>query len=185
MNKDKIKEYQKEYRERNKDKINEYRKKYYEENKDKINGKTDTFKIYKLIYNEEVIYVGLTKLSLSRRKSSSNYSVPKEIYKLSKIELIEETNDKGRERFWVEHYLKLGATLMNKRNGDFSNKEQSYLNNLYMHRLRYKLKSNFKPKTEEEKKETRRKYYELNKEILKEKRRKKNLEKKLKNQKEQ
>lgn len=144
-------------------------------------------KIYKLIYNEEVIYVGLTKLTLNRRKRSANYSVPKEIYKLSKIELIEETNDKGRERFWIEHYLKLGAPLMNKRNGDFSNKEQAYLNRLEKQNAKNKLKSSFKPKTKEEKSETRRKWYELNKEILKQKRRKyylDNREEKLKYQKE-
>ena len=141
-NKDKIKEYQKEYQKRNKDKLKEYQKEYQKRNKDKFNqyGKTDTLKIYKLIYNGEVIYVGLTKLTLNRRKSSANYSVPKEIYKLSKIELIEETDDKGRERFWIEHYLKLGAPLMNKSNGDFSNKKQAYL-------YSYKLKKEKKSKT--------------------------------------
>ena len=128
-------------------------------------------KIYKLIYNDKVIYVGLTTLSLSRRKSTTNYSVPKEIYKESKIELIEETIEKNRERFWIEHYLSLGEPLMNKRNGDFSTKEEAYKNRLLKQNEINRLKSTFKPKTKEEKNETRKKWYQKNKEEYNKKRR--------------
>jgi hypothetical protein len=151
-------EYMKKWRDENREKLNKYHNEMYHKNKEK--NKSDIIRIYKLIYDEEVIYVGLTTLTLSRRKSSANYSVPKEIYKLSKIELIEETNDKGRERFWIEHYLKLGAPLMNKRNGNFSNKEQDYLNR----REKNRLKRGFEPKTREYKLEKRREWYKLNKE---------------------
>jgi hypothetical protein len=153
---------------------NKYHNEYYHKNKKK--NKSDIIKIYKLIYNQEVIYIGLTTLTLSRRKSSDNYSVPKEIYKLSKIELIEETNNKGREKFWIEHYLRLGAPLMNKRNGNFSNKEEEYLDRLEKRRL----KRSFNPKTKKEKLEKRRKWYKLNKEKINEERRKRYSEKKQK-----
>jgi hypothetical protein len=85
-------------------------------------------KIYKLIYDGEIIYVGLTTLSLSRRKGSANYSVPKEIYKKSKIELIEETDNSGRERYWINYYLSIGCNLYNKRGGDYD-KETSQKEN--------------------------------------------------------
>lgn len=75
-------------------------------------------KIYKLIYNDKPIYIGLTKGTLERRKGGSNGSVPKEIYKESKIELIEETEDVSRERFWINHYLEMGFELYNRQMGN-------------------------------------------------------------------
>jgi len=85
----------------------------------------------------------------------------------STIELIEETTEKNRERFWIEHYLSLGEPLMNKRNGDYSTKEEAYKNMFLKHRL----KSTFKPKTKEEKNADRRKRYHKNKEEYNKKRR--------------
>lgn len=130
-------------------------------------------KIYKLVYDDKIIYVGLTTLPLYRRKGSANYSVPKEIYKQSKIELIEETTEKNRERFWIEHYLSLGEPLLNKRNGDYSTKDEAYKDKLSKMREAYKLKSTFKPKSQDEKKAYRRKWYKDNKERLNQKRREK------------
>lgn len=85
------------------------------------------YKIYKLIFNNEIIYIGITKLKLSRRKNSPNYSVPKEIYKKSEILLIEETDDKSRERYWINFYRNEGIKLYNKRGGDFSNQYTAYM----------------------------------------------------------
>jgi hypothetical protein len=82
-------------------------------------NKSECYKIYRLTYDDKTIYVGHTRLPLNRRKNSNNYSVPKEIYKLSKIELIEETQDRSRERYWIEYYMSKGEPLMNKRNGDY------------------------------------------------------------------
>jgi hypothetical protein len=115
-NKERLLAYQKEWYEKNKEKrkayMRQYQKKYNQEKK------TEFIKIYKLVYRGEVIYVGLTKLTLNRRKNSANYSVPKEIYKESEILLIEETYDPSRERYWIEHFLSIGCTLLNKRNGN-------------------------------------------------------------------
>ena len=74
-------------------------------------------KIYKLVYNGVVVYVGKTKQTLKRRKSlgyKRNADV-QAIYKECDIILIEETSDVAREDFWVNHYK---DTLLNIRRGD-------------------------------------------------------------------
>ena len=77
-------------------------------------------KIYGLKIEDEIIYIGKTKLTLKRRKGSANYSVPIHIYKASTIFLIEETEDVSRERFWIDYYIQAGCNLYNKRNGDYN-----------------------------------------------------------------
>ncbi len=76
------------------------------------------YKIYKLVYNNEVIYVGYTKNSLKYRFYRKHPSVPIEIKQESSIELIEETDDKTREEYWRLYYIDLGCNLYNKRRGD-------------------------------------------------------------------
>jgi hypothetical protein len=73
--------------------------------------------IYKLIYNNTVIYVGITKNTLEKRKSCGYTYIPKNIVKASKIELIERTNDWSKENYWIEYYKSLGYNLYNKRKG--------------------------------------------------------------------
>ncbi len=51
------------------------------------------YKIYKLVYQGEVIYVGKTELTLKERFSHKHSKIPIEIKKQSSIELIEETDD--------------------------------------------------------------------------------------------
>jgi hypothetical protein len=75
------------------------------------------YKIYKLIHNGVVVYVGRTKQSLKRRKQfgyKSNAAV-QAIYKQCDIELIEETNDVSREDYWVQHYK---DTVFNMKRGE-------------------------------------------------------------------
>ena len=62
------------------------------------------YKIYKLVYNNEVIYVGYTKRELKVRFNDNHPNIPIKIKKESSIELIEETDDRSRERFWIKHY---------------------------------------------------------------------------------
>jgi hypothetical protein len=126
-------------------------------------------KIYKLIYKDEVIYVGRTKLTLNRRKNSSNYSIPKEIYKSSTIELIEETDDISRERYWINYYLSIGAKLMNKRGGDHNEETLKEYREKLLEKA--KIKKGFVKKTPEEHKEVRKMYLINNRDILNEKRR--------------
>lgn len=76
------------------------------------------YKIYKLIYNGEVIYIGKTKNTLKIRFSQKYPKIPIEIKKQSSIELIEETDDISRERFWIKYYIDLGYKLYNILKGD-------------------------------------------------------------------
>lgn len=131
---------------------------------------TKKFKIYKLLYNQTIIYVGLTRLSLNRRKSAKNYSVPNEIYKKCTIELIEETEYQDRERYWINYYIDLGYSLYNKREGNFKSKEESYEFRRQKQKLRY-IKKNKPKMTKEEKNAKRKIRYEAKKDIINEKRR--------------
>jgi Ni/Co efflux regulator RcnB len=79
-------------------------------------------KIYKLIHPEQgVVYVGRTKNTLERRKRGSYPEVIQSIKKECKIELIEETNDVSRERYWIGIHR---DTILNERAGDGLSKEE-------------------------------------------------------------
>jgi len=74
------------------------------------------YKIYKLIHNGVLVYVGKTKLTLSRRKNGSYKGTSVEnISKECQIELIEETDDVSRERYWIEFYKDI---ILNVLRGD-------------------------------------------------------------------
>jgi hypothetical protein len=73
-------------------------------------------KIYKIIYEEKIIYIGKTKLDLHRRHLAGHPYYPE--YRLGQIELIEETDDIRRERFWIDYYRNTGEPLLNRQNGD-------------------------------------------------------------------
>ena len=126
-------------------------------------------KIYKLIYKDEVIYVGKTKLTLKRRKGSANYSVPDYIYKESTIELIEETEDVSRERYWIDLYRDSCISLMNKRGGDHN--DDTKYEYIKVNLKKKKEDRGFVKKTEEHHKELRRLYRIKNKEKINDKRR--------------
>jgi vacuolar-type H+-ATPase subunit I/STV1 len=83
------------------------------------------YKIYKLVYNGVVVYVGKTKLTLNQRKwkgYKSNAAV-QAIHKECDMVLIEETSDVSREDFWVQHYK---DTLLNIRKGDTGLSQKEY-----------------------------------------------------------
>jgi hypothetical protein len=93
-----------------------------------------SFNIYKLVHSDlGVVYVGKTKNTLERRKCG-NYkgTAVEHIAKECSIELIEETNDDTRERFWIEQ-LRKDNNLLNKKGGDgfevseWRNGNQNYL----------------------------------------------------------
>ena len=75
------------------------------------------YKIYKLIYNNKVIYIGYTEKGLMERFNKNHPFIPIEIKNESSIELIEETDDKSREEYWRDLYEKLGFKLYNKIKG--------------------------------------------------------------------
>jgi hypothetical protein len=83
------------------------------------------YKIYKLVYNGVVVYVGRTTSLLEIRKSKgykTNEAV-QAIYKDCDIILIEETDDVSREDYWVQHYKE---TLLNIRRGTTGLSQNEY-----------------------------------------------------------
>lgn len=124
-------------------------------------------KIYRLIYNDETIYIGITKRELEIRKRAGYKFI--DFYRDCSIELIEETEDVSRERYWIQYYKDLGCNLYNKYNGNGLTKEE-----------RKELFYNFKERNpdyykqyflnhKEQVKESNRKYYDGNKEKIIEK----------------
>jgi len=109
-------------------------------------------KIYKLIYNNEIVYVGKTKFKLTRRIQLGYSTNVEKILKDCSIELIEETTDVSRERYWIEKLRSEGHTLLNKLKGDGLDRKEYYQNN--------------KEKNREYKKEYLKKYYQKNKEDI-------------------
>jgi hypothetical protein len=126
-------------------------------------------KIYKLVKDSEVVYVGRTKLSLSRRKSSGFYNLDQDFVRECEIQLIEETDDRSRERYWIDYYLSIGCKLLNKRNGDYKDYQQHY------EEIKRKMRERrgFEPMTKEEKLQKRREYCKKNQEELNRKKREK------------
>ena len=129
-------------------------------------------KIYKLIFKGEIVYVGKTKLSLERRKNGG-YSKSVPFYKECKIELIEETEDESRERYWIEKLSEEGHPLLNIKKGNgldykeyakkFKNDNPTYFKEYYLnyHKEHYE-------KNKEKIREKTRKYHEENKEKIRE-----------------
>lgn len=110
-------------------------------------------KIYKLVYEENVIYIGQTTQSIGRRvRKGGHNNIPVEIYEKCVVEVIEETDDIRREQYWIDYYIELGCKLYNK-----NRSPQSLSNKEYYDMYRDEIL--------EHKKE----YYEENRELLSEK----------------
>ena len=122
-------------------------------------------KIYKLIHNDNVVYIGQTKTDLKKRKrwGYKNNKLLQQIYKECSIELLEETNDKSRERFWIEKYENDGIELLNIQKGCGYNKKEykKMTNNIH--------EKNWCQNNPDRVKEIKAKYRENNRETLREK----------------
>ena len=75
-------------------------------------------KIYKLIHNEQIVYVGQTKQKYLSTRKAKGYGKTVPFYRECKIELIEETDDVSRERYWIERLRSEGHQLLNKQEGN-------------------------------------------------------------------
>lgn len=126
------------------------------------------YKIYKLILEGKVVYVGRTKMTLKKRKSGG-YGKNTEILKESFIELIEETDDISRERYWINHYKDLGYELLNFEKGDGLDYKQ-YRKQYYEKNKEYfkEYQKEYYKGYYENNKDSKREYYEKNKERIKE-----------------
>jgi hypothetical protein len=112
------------------------------------------YKVYRLIYQSSVVYVGLTTVSLSRRKNGSYKGTCVEsIIKDCDIELIEETNEPSRERYWIDYYK---DTICNILAGNGVNKKE-YLNS-WEEKNKDKRKENREKKKEKKKEYDRQRY---------------------------
>jgi hypothetical protein len=137
-------------------------------------------KIYKLVHPKlGVVYIGRTKLTLKKRKSLGYKGCGVEmIAKECDIELIEETDDSSRERYWIDYY---GDCLMNIRKGDSGLEIKDYQKDY--HKINaFKSQKEYHSKNKEKIKEYRakntdkineyeRKRYEENKEKINKRRR--------------
>jgi hypothetical protein len=110
-------------------------------------------KIYKLIHNAQIVYVGQTKLKYLSMRKASGYGNTIPFFKECKIELIEETTDISRERYWIERLNIEGHPLLNKLKGDGLNK------------LEYdkEYSREYRRKNKEKKREYHREYYKKKK----------------------
>ncbi len=84
------------------------------------------YRIYQIKHNDEIIYVGCTTLSLDKRKKNGYKYITKSILNNSNIELLEETTDKTRERYYILKFRNEGYPLVNIQKG------YGYDNNEYM-----------------------------------------------------
>lgn len=84
------------------------------------------YKIYKLVYNNQIVYIGRTTQKLNRRFSNGYKFIP--FWKDCSIELIEITEDLSRERYWIDYYKNEGIELYNiqKGNTGISHSDDSY-----------------------------------------------------------
>jgi hypothetical protein len=142
------------------------------------------YKIYRLILDEKTVYIGqTTNKYLSQRKALHNHRNIFEGVKESKIELIEVTADKSRERFWIEKYIEEGYILFNKNRGisGLTGKESKKLWNLEnkdkvkeiskkyrQTEERKQYMKEYREENKEYKKELDKKYYKNNKDKIKE-----------------
>lgn len=81
------------------------------------------YKIYKILNQlNEIIYIGKTTTSLEKRFYGNYKNIPNK--KECSIELVENTNDSSRERYWIEFYREAGCQLLNIYKGDGFHKKE-------------------------------------------------------------
>ena len=122
------------------------------------------FKIYRIEYNDEVVYVGRTKLTLKERKwkgyAWNDYL--QSIKNDCEYILLEETDNKGRESYWVNFYLNKGYKLLNRKDGDNNLSEYDIKRKWYDNNLEKKKESDrlrYLAKKEEYKARAKERYY--------------------------
>jgi hypothetical protein len=75
-------------------------------------------KIYTLIYQGQIVYVGQTTYKNLNNRKASGYGNTVPFYKECTIQLIEETDDVSRERYWIDRLRDEGHSLLNKYDGN-------------------------------------------------------------------
>ena len=127
-------------------------------------------KIYKLMHNDKIVYVGKTKAKYLSMRKAWGYGDTVPFFKECSVELIEETIDASREEYWIEKLRSEGHPLLNKRRGVTGLDKKEY-NKEYQKEYKEKLKEYRKEyceKNKEKIKEDFKEYREKNKEKMKE-----------------
>lgn len=120
------------------------------------------YKIYALQKESEIYYVGITKQSLKlRRKTGWKFTGHNDFLKSCYMFVLEETNDKARETFYIQVYRELGHPLLNKVIGDKTKDRKSYHRNYYAENKDKcrDLMKNYQETHKEEQRKYRREYY--------------------------
>jgi hypothetical protein len=148
-------------------------------------GEKSKYKIYALIINEDidshrkgdVIYVGITTKSLGNRRSGHLDTIG---YSNISIILIENTDNSGRESYYINMFKSFGCNLLNKNNGISENIVKEKPSNEERLLVRKEKVKNYYQENKERIINNMRIYQEKNKERLKEYRRLKYLKSKTK-----
>lgn len=75
------------------------------------------YTIYRILNQEKTpIYVGCTK-NLKARKYNRYKNITRDKIKLCTFEVIEQTENKNREWFWIKYHLEKGYILLNEARG--------------------------------------------------------------------
>jgi len=84
------------------------------------------YKIYKLTHKTlGTVYVGRTKMSFKKRRNTGYRKNPELMKIIDDCEyiLIENTNDKQREQYWIEKLINDGVKLLNKYKNNYDEKQ--------------------------------------------------------------
>lgn len=98
------------------------------------------YKIYRLEYKGEIIYIGQTKQELKKRMWGKHPSIPEDIRKECEIFLQENTDDKNREFYWIDYYIEQGCNLYNKRGGKYNKKSEDSMRE---YRKKYQIETKY------------------------------------------
>ena len=120
------------------------------------------YKIYKLTHNTlGTVYVGRTTKSFKRRRNTGYRCNPELMKIIDDCEyiLIENTNDKQREAYWIEKLINDGVKLLNKYKNNYDEKkyEKEYYENNKENIVKKQL--DYQELNKDKLKEYRREYY--------------------------
>jgi len=107
------------------------------------------YKIYKMIHNGVVVYIGSTTLALGRRWQIG-YKHNKNLHPIHTeciMELIEETDDVSRESYWIDYYKDTVLNIISGKTG----KEKKQWRKDYYKEYYQKNKESYKEKYQKNK----------------------------------
>ncbi len=130
------------------------------------------YKIYKIMNEEsQIIYIGSTTNTLIKRKYLHDYQAKLPNIKSCKMVLIQTTNDKSREDFWIDYYKSMGCLLFNKNRAVKDNSVNKKVKKEKTEEQKLKIKQYLKRycfENKEQRRDNKNKWYSKNKDKVKE-----------------